>query len=368
MTYYILSVGSFQGLLMAILLLVAPKASKASTTLGIWCLFLGLNFFGGLIYITQSTEHFWFMLGILEMLPASYGGLIYLYFRYSINGNTDGHSKKWWLHGIPLFVCYLLMTPIFILGKSDKLAHVALMHSNDMGFLTHLPFHILFAQAFVYFFVCVYLLLKSQKQAQGSLSNIPQGLFRWLWVVLAFYILVWALKGVANYIIDIALINHLADTLIVLLLTSVAMAQWRNPSLFALNLPSKKTEQARYGENRLPDSLSQSLHEQVTDFMNKERPYFDNNLNLQLLAQNIGLSTHQLSQIINEREGKNFYQFINQYRIDAVCENIKQQPEKNVLDIAFECGFASKSSFNAVFKKLQQMTPTEYKRQFKNQA
>jgi AraC-like DNA-binding protein len=102
--------------------------------------------------------------------------------------------------------------------------------------------------------------------------------------------------------------------------------------------------------------------------MASEKPYLDPNLSLPQLANDSGIPSHYLSQIINETFGLNFFDFINQYRVEEVKTKIVDPKfdSYSLLGIAFECGFNSKSAFNRIFKKSTGLTPREYKRMQSN--
>jgi len=97
--------------------------------------------------------------------------------------------------------------------------------------------------------------------------------------------------------------------------------------------------------------------------MQEHKSYLDNQLTLTSLAEIVGISTHHLSEVLNQHEGKNFYQFVNKYRIDFVCEQLKSDTEIKILDLAMSAGFSSKSTFNAVFKQFVKLTPSQYRQQ-----
>jgi AraC-like DNA-binding protein len=81
------------------------------------------------------------------------------------------------------------------------------------------------------------------------------------------------------------------------------------------------------------------------------------------LAKAMDLSKGYLSQIINQKEGKNFFDFINHYRVEDVKEKLNDDAYSHfsILGVALEAGFKSKSTFNAVFKKMTGMTPSQFK-------
>ena len=96
--------------------------------------------------------------------------------------------------------------------------------------------------------------------------------------------------------------------------------------------------------------------------MKEQKPFLNPNLTLNDLASALGISTHHLSEVLNQEAGKNFYNYINQYRIELVIEKLKQQDNNKILDLAFDSGFSSKSTFNAVFKLFVGQTPTQFKK------
>jgi len=102
----------------------------------------------------------------------------------------------------------------------------------------------------------------------------------------------------------------------------------------------------------------------VLQLMEVEKLYRDPALNMDILAQKSELSNGYLSQIINQKEGKNFYDFVNTYRVEEVKQHLvdTQYDHYSILGIGLEAGFQSKSTFNAVFKKMTGMTPTQYKK------
>jgi len=95
-----------------------------------------------------------------------------------------------------------------------------------------------------------------------------------------------------------------------------------------------------------------------------EKPYLDANLTIYKLAKQSHIPQHYLTQIFSEQLSKNFYTYINEYRVNNIklLLNDPENTNMTLLDMAFESGFNSKSTFNAAFKKITSMTPTQYKK------
>lgn len=88
----------------------------------------------------------------------------------------------------------------------------------------------------------------------------------------------------------------------------------------------------------------------------------DNELSLPLLAQKTGISAHELSYLINEVYRENFYAFVNKYRVQEAKKILLSHKlgQLNMLGIAYQAGFNSKTTFNTAFKKWTGQTPTEF--------
>jgi AraC-like DNA-binding protein len=106
------------------------------------------------------------------------------------------------------------------------------------------------------------------------------------------------------------------------------------------------------------------LINKLVTHMVEKKPFLDPELTLSDLARELNVSRSQLSQLINDGIGDNFYNFINKYRVEEV-KKLMVDPKKknfNMLGIALEAGFKSKSTFNLIFKRFTGLTPTEFRK------
>lgn len=101
--------------------------------------------------------------------------------------------------------------------------------------------------------------------------------------------------------------------------------------------------------------------------MEEERLYLDPELRLSDLVEHLGATRNQLSHVINQRLGKNFYDFVNEYRVREVLRLMdeKSRDSQKIIALAFDAGFNSKPAFNSVFKKHTGLTPSEYRQRKK---
>ncbi|WP_378180769.1 helix-turn-helix domain-containing protein [Aquimarina sp. SS2-1] len=93
------------------------------------------------------------------------------------------------------------------------------------------------------------------------------------------------------------------------------------------------------------------------------RPFLNSSLSLKELANDVGMETQELSVLINRYIGKHFFDFINEYRVEMAIKILKDPNRKSshILEILYEVGFNSKSSFHRAFRKHTSKTPKDYR-------
>ena len=124
-------------------------------------------------------------------------------------------------------------------------------------------------------------------------------------------------------------------------------------------------EMEKVESNKISDNTIkfQTYIEKLKLYLEKEKPYLNCELTLSMLAQGLQMSRNNLSEVINSGMNENFYNLINRYRVEEVKELMNNLKLKNytILAIAYEAGFASKATFNTIFKKFTGLTPSEYR-------
>ncbi|MFZ1730736.1 MAG: helix-turn-helix transcriptional regulator [Bacteroidota bacterium] len=126
---------------------------------------------------------------------------------------------------------------------------------------------------------------------------------------------------------------------------------------------SDESSNVRYAKSGLGEDRAEEAAAQLLKIMEEERVYTDSGLTLPHLAGLVGVTPHNLSEVINTRFQQNFFDFVNSYRLRQVQADLNDPAKQNltVLAIAFDAGFNSKTSFNTIFKKHVGMTPSEYR-------
>jgi len=114
----------------------------------------------------------------------------------------------------------------------------------------------------------------------------------------------------------------------------------------------------------LPESELLEIVRKAESVMKDEKPFLNFEFGLKEMAEKMGITERLLSQSVNECRNQNINDFINSYRIEEAKRIIADNcdPKKTFLEVAFESGFNSKSSFYLVFKKSTGLTPSEFKK------
>jgi AraC-like DNA-binding protein len=129
------------------------------------------------------------------------------------------------------------------------------------------------------------------------------------------------------------------------------------------NTKNNNTIEPRYEKVHLDIHRQETYLKLLNEYMEKNKPYLNEKITIKELSEGLNLPYHHLSIVINNLLKKNFYDFINEYRIHEVLNILNNSKDEvvNILTIAFKCGFNSKSTFNRVFKKIMGTTPSMYK-------
>jgi ligand-binding sensor domain-containing protein/AraC-like DNA-binding protein len=122
----------------------------------------------------------------------------------------------------------------------------------------------------------------------------------------------------------------------------------------------------KYRTFKLSRKESRAYLKKLLETMEKEKPYLDEEMTLTRLANKLGIGKEELSQVINRELYLNFNAFLNKYRIEEAKKKLRDPKENQhvILKIAHDVGFNSKSSFNAVFKKMTGMSPSQYREKY----
>ena len=346
----IISFGLGLALLLALTGLIIRERSGAGQALTALFFAIALSLIPSLLHLNDERLQHPELLSLGKVAPFMVGPLFYFYFTFLIGG-----ARKFvlWdaLHFLPgLFAVFWIISvpgPERFLSPSDRF-DLNVLVQEPLG--AGAPLLIL-----LYQFITIWRLSRFGKNPRGKQAAPPVDArvlklaFLLLWLYTAGTLLVFL--GMLSWHI----IAHLGVALLVGSIAFQFIIAQRHPAFLALR-------QTRYERTHLGGRDRDELLEKLDSLMRAEKLYLDEELTLARLAEELGLTLHQISQLLNESAGVNFYGYINRFRIQAAQELLLAEPERTVLSIAYAVGFNSKSSFHGAFSRFTGMSPGEYRK------
>lgn len=184
--------------------------------------------------------------------------------------------------------------------------------------------------------------------------------------VLVAYNLVWiaiALTGYSLMLLDKALMVKVMIIITNGMIIIFYFLEKKYAGFFLLM--QEDASETKYRKSRLKGIDTGTTVERIRELMEIEQIYRDDVMSLQKLSAILQITPHQLSEILNNEMKMNFKTLINSYRIEAAKKKLAQKNDSTILELAFECGFSSKSVFNRTFSKIVGITPTEFRTKYK---
>ena len=348
--------GFIIGMILGIFSLMKLKGKSFNPFLGGLLLVLALYGFKNQLFGVDHGFH-----GDYRMLfvPISFiltiGPLSYLYIQ-SLTNKFEW-KRSYLLHFLPASIVFIIYTVLLfsptVVKREFMLTPFELMFAHIEQLLV-----IISLTVYLYISIRVIVGLKSLEKKERykySLAN-------------KFYIMMAVLLGVWTFLI---LLNFKVYDMGVATLTYnplwVVMSMIIYWMLIEVLLNPKQFFSYSFGSssNGFPIEQVEAYKSQLLHIMKDQRAYLDPALSLDKLAKQLEMNPKYLSLVINNGFNKNFYEFVNEYRIAEVKERLLDPSYSHltIAAIANEAGFNSKSSFNSIFKKHTNSTPKEFLKQ-----
>lgn len=263
------------------------------------------------------------------------------------------------IHLLPFVINLIEFVPYYFSPAADKLE----LYREYAGTGTVImPLHYLLKTISVsgYFIAQVVLLIKHRDRLQEQ-----RILYLWLILFVAGqFIMVTGLLTDHISGLTISLDPYrFAMNLVTLFLYSVAVMLLFFPQLLYGNLIGSQTKLKKYQGSGLGETEKEMILKKWNDFLNgPEKPFLNPRLSQKEVCEILNIRPHQLSQVINEKAGLNFNEYVNLKRVEEAGQLLLSEEQKNLTieAIAGKSGFNSKASFYAAFRKHTGMTPKQY--------
>ncbi|OXA92383.1 helix-turn-helix domain-containing protein [Flavobacterium hercynium] len=360
----------FVSLLLAFFLLTVKTENKLANRLFAWFfIFSAVDLSGFFINPNTLTELnleiFRSTMCLLEM------PLFYLFVRAVCYYDF---RLKWnhLVHLLPFIILNLVFIPRVYLNSEIEIFGTTFNQLPEIIF-----FHVLVELQYAFYIVSIFLILKKYKVIYlENYANPSTATYKWLFQITCVFLTahsIVVLKNLLRYT-DFKEVflwaNVLVGTIALLITCWFIMKALNHPELFrGVNSKLKLTKDILPEVEDKPESAKEQndfVKDQIAmlkQYMKEKEPFLDPSLTIQELSNQINIPVRDLSILINHQMDQHFFDFVNEYRIQKAMHILKDQSKNQltVLEILYEVGFNSKSSFNTSFKKYTNLTPTAYR-------
>lgn len=369
-------IGIAQAIFFVFLLLSKRNKSLADKVLMAWLIFLAAHLFmayGNLEQWYKLNPHW---LGLSFPFPLAEGPFFFLYV-LTLTRNPARIRWQDFLHFLPFLLFYLLSWDFLSSSGEEKLYFVReVMPTNPTPIVRVYSFLVL-ATGPIYAAYVLWQVRAHRRKIRDFFSYSDEIDLTWIHNLAVGMILIWVVVWLANFIPRSVFQESFPNpewfifVAVTLFVFAIGYFGFRQGRIFSFrtesfpessSLGSANVQPEKYQKSGLKDQAN--LLAKLSTYMEQDKPYLNPQLTLGDLAQNLGMSPHHLSQLINEGLNQNFFEFINQARVSAFKRAISQPKNQHLtlLAIALDCGFNSKSSFNRIFKQMTNQTPSQYAR------
>ncbi len=374
--------GGVQGVIVAMALATKRPRRLPSLLLAAALLSFSLHLASVAYYSAGGVLRWPHWFGVTNAVPLLFGPLIYLY-AATASDRQRRLGRMDLLHWLPFAGSMVAAIPIYRLGAEAKIALFEAIQQGDVPVVALVTDQLKLVSGICYTVATLLLLRRHRRVIAENYSSLERVNLMWLqWL---------ALSGAAIWLLAVgfSLAEGIGrrtpfppDQLIALSMTvmiyGIGYMGLRQPEIFrfataehAILAPVPATEVAarllptpRYERSGLAPRDAEQLKARLVALMEREHPYRQSELTLGDLAERLETTPHRLSEVLNAQLALSFYDFVNGYRVREVQERLvgPDGARYTYLALALEAGFASKSTFNAAFKKLTGVTPSEYRR------
>jgi len=380
-------IGFIQTIFLAILIMTKKKLKLSDIFLTLFILVMG----GRLLFIYFSELDMYKSNPQIVLMEFVYwplfGPLLYLY----ICTITSQNQKFRWIyliHFLPALTVFVAFS-----GYILESGHLHFHEYKQRGILFQIGIYIWFYTTHAYFIFCIIKLHRYRRKIKYYFSYKKNIDLKWLTIltygfgIFLFYSLFYILTN-SYFTFEMPYFaDHLTWLIMVVYIFGIGFFGFKQKGIFTqsdtnpnvaiengdnsekqspIMQDNENFQLTRYSKSKLEESEANKILEELTIYMKEAKPYFDSELNIRMLAQELNTTPHKLSQVINTHLHKNFFEFVNEYRLEEAKRYLTnpQFDHYKIMAIAYDYGFNSKSSFFSLFKKYTSQTPSAFKKDY----
>ena len=332
-----------------------------------------------LFILVGGYHYFPHFLGVLFPVKLFLAPAIYFYARSIISNKPQWFIKRDLAVLIAPLIAVMVAVPFYILPSHEKIALLSETTRDSEKYKLALlgcqiGLYLFFIVSLTYLYASIRLLLRNIRKASMLFSRIDDKSITWLRFVIVLLAIGWA----AYCINEIWSISGGRPTLFKFSVTLfelfwIGLIAFYGLRQHPINVAVTDYEldshqpQSSYKKSKLNLTQIQTIAQKLDQSMTENSLYIDPDLSLRQLSDQIGISENHISETFSRHFNKNFFDYVNGYRIAQACQQLNESNE-TILNIAMDVGFNSRSTFNTAFRKHTGTTPSQYRKKINKPA
>lgn len=378
--------GGVQGVFLAAALSFRPTNRRANRLLAALLLAMATYLIVGAYHLGGYVSRWPWAFGWTHPLPLLFGPLVYLYARHAADGDRPLRAVDA-LHAIPAIFLVGWSLPVYLLPASEKLALYAQFQARQIPetLVQNLwaSWWLKTVSGAVYTVATIRVVRQHRRAMEQQYSSLRSVTLDWLVLLGAASAAAWGVVIAAGAAEPLRLVPQgTGDQLVTLVMTvAIFLLGYRGlqqPEIHVVEVPPAKvapvaaTDSTEPSErilernterSTLTPGTARALMERLRQTMEQQEAWRDADLTLGSLAHMVGTTPHKLSELLNVQVGQSFHDYVNAFRVAEVQRRLRdpEDAHRAVLTLALDAGFASKSTFNAVFRRQTGVTPSAWR-------
>lgn len=390
----LLYIGISQSLFAVLLLLIKKNRFVYDIVLAIWLFMISLQLVSVLMGVENQNQVNRAML-LLKMIPFTYGPFLFIYSKMLVLSKPVFRGK-YLLHFIPfvIFSFYYM----FVSSRSSAIDELNRSFLGGELSSSHIVYASLLIISIVYYVIRVLVLLTihRMKMLNHFSYESEKNNLNWLKTISIIFAIIYpsaVLARLLNVVADYEVFSPIIFPVIGFTFFAYALSIFGfqqdsifiSPSFARLQSRKDRLEQIekekedfkvveeeviesipKYEKSGLKPETYTEYENKIMEYMKDYKPFLDSAFSIQKMAEDLKIQKFYITQVLNEHLNKNFYTFVNDFRIDEVKRMIEKDDNNKytLLSLAFDAGFNSKTSFNTTFKKYTGKTPSQYRKDY----
>jgi AraC-like DNA-binding protein len=357
---YVYFAAALQAVLLALALWRRPANREANRLLSCWVALTGIDLAVKALYWHLLTPEWFRAYRFVALFPFLYGSLFYLYVRALTR--ERGFRPRDLVHLAGFGVMLVLNGYVLVMDRAHLQALSArwIAGERSVGAWFDVP---LFLYSLSYVLAALALVHRYRRRLRDRRSDADRMSLRWIDVMAGFQVVIWGV-AIVQALVYLPILNYgLLFGLVAAWVCAMGWFSLAQPPVAPEEEPSSSEPSPAPTSSVADDARFDAVQARLAELMGGAAPlYLEPALTIGQLARRSGYPEYLVSAVINRRLGGSFWEYVNRLRVEAARERLADPDDaRTVLDIAYACGFTSKSTFNAAFKRQVGQTPSAYR-------